>query len=248
MYRYWLSAVCWLFLTSAVPAAEPAVADILAKAVQSLGGEAKVAKAMTCRYEAQGKIVLGNFEGAAQITVTMDGLTRRRAEFEGEFAGNRYRGVTVLNGENGWRKFADMGSPLDKELLANEKRLVYMQQSLLTLGPLRNPAFQVTFDGEELVNAKPALALQVQGPDQKDFKIWFDKVSGLPVKLVGRVLEPQGGLVTQETTAGDYQDVNGWKYARKIEIRRDGQPFAIYQVSTFTVLEKVDPQIFAEPE
>ena len=36
---------------------------------------------------------------------TAQGLDRYRAEFEGEFNGNSVKGVTVVDGDKGWRKF-----------------------------------------------------------------------------------------------------------------------------------------------
>jgi len=163
-------------------AADPAAQAVIDKAIKALGGEARLTKAAICQYKAKGKIVLSGFEGDVAITVTLDRLERRKAEFEGEFAGNRYHGITVVDGDKGWRKFAEMGMPLDTELLANEKRLLYMQSAMLTVVPLNGSGFRVESAGEDRVGDQPATLLKVTGPDGKDFKIWFDKVSGLPKK------------------------------------------------------------------
>jgi hypothetical protein len=58
----------------------------------------------------------------------------------------------------------------------------------------------------------------------------------------------QGQESTQETTLSDYQESDGIKRAGKVEVKRDGQPFVSQQVTTFKVLDKVDPKTFEQPE
>ena len=38
------------------------------------------------------------------------------------------------------------------------------------------------------MKGKPAAALKVTGPDGKDFTLYFDKESGLPVRMVAKVI------------------------------------------------------------
>ena len=68
---------------------------------------------------------------------TVQGLDHFRSEFEGEFSGNKVKGVTVLNGDKGWRKFGDMVMELDNDAVANEKRTVYLMVVPTTLVPLK---------------------------------------------------------------------------------------------------------------
>ena len=53
----------------------------------------------------------------------MQGLDHYRSEFEGEFNGNPIKGVTVLNGDKGWRKFGENAMEMDEDAVANEKRI-----------------------------------------------------------------------------------------------------------------------------
>jgi hypothetical protein len=84
--------------------------------------------------------------------------------------------------------------------------------------------------------------------DGKEFTLAFDKESGLPVKLVARVVGFQGNEYTQETTYKDYKDLDGIKKATKIESKRDGEKFREEEITEFKILGKVDPKTFAEPE
>ena len=63
------------------------------------------------------------------------------------------------------------------------------------------------------------------GPDGKDFRLLFDKESGLPVRLEAKVIDFRGEEFTQQTTYSDYKEFDGVKKATKIESKRDGEKF-----------------------
>jgi hypothetical protein len=230
----------------------PARADdanaILDKAIKALGGEEKLAPVKAAAWKGKGKINLGGNESEFTNEMTVQGLDHSRGAFEGDFMGNKVKGVTVMAGDKGWRKFGDMKMELDKDALANEKRSLYLQIVPVTLLPLKGKGFKVEMAAEEKVGGKPAAGIKVTGPDSKDFKLYFDKESGLPVKLVAKVMGFMGEEFTQETTYGDYKDFDGIKKATKIESKRDGEKFIDAQITEFKVLDKVDPKTFAEPE
>jgi hypothetical protein len=88
---------------------------------------------------------------------------------------------------------------------------------------------------------------QVTPPDGKDFKIYFDKESGLPVKVVAKQRGfKKGKDLTEEATYHEYKDFGGVKRATRMEIKRDGNHFLEQQITGFRVLSKVDPKLFAE--
>jgi hypothetical protein len=250
MHR-WISTLLLVgtlaFVCHAARADDAAAVAVVDLAIQAMGGEAPLVKAAQCEYQGKGKIVLNNFEGEATVAVTLAGLERRRAEFDAEFSGNRFQGVTVLNGDKGWRKIADARDAMSAETIANEKRLVFMQLSMLTIVPLKKPGVQVSLAGDEQLNGKGATIVKVTGPDKKDFKIWFDRETHLPVKVAGQITDLQGGGVLQETFLSDYREAHGIKYASQVEIKRNGQLFTSYQLTSFQVLDRADPKRFEEP-
>ncbi len=221
---------------------------ILDKAIKALGGEEKLSMIKAATWKAKGKINFGGNENEFTSQSTVQGADHYRSEFEGEFGGNKVKGVVVLAGDKGWRKFGEMGSELDKDALANEKRSLYLQMIPATLLVLKEKAYKVEAAGEEKVGDKPAVAIKVMTPDGKDFKLSFDKESGLPVKLVAKVIGFMGDEFTQETTYRDYKDFEGIKKATKIESKRDGEKFVEVEITEFKLLDKVDPKTFTEPK
>ena len=84
-------------------------------------------------------------------------------------------------------------------------------------GRLKGKGFKATVDGEEKVDDKSAAVLKVVGPDGKDFRLFFDKESGLPVKLVARVV----GWRRRGVRAGD--GVHRLQGLRRLQAARQGR-------------------------
>jgi hypothetical protein len=179
---------------------------------------------------------------------TLQGLDHYRAEMDGEFGGNPFKGVTVFNGDKGWRKFGDNKMDLEGDALANQKRQSYLQviPALPTL--LKGKGFKLAGADDQKVDDKPAAGIKVTAPDGKDFTLYFDKETGLPAKLVAKMAGFQGEEFTKETTFKDYKEFDGIRKATKAESKRDGQTFVKSEISEFKVLDKVDPKLFSEPE
>src|SRR5713101_9088372 len=119
--------------------------------------------------------------------------------------GTRVEGDTVLAGDKGWLSFG-MTMDLEGDVLANEKRNLYLQVIPITLLPLKDKSYKLEAAKEEKVGDKPAVGVKVTAPDGKDFTIYFDKESGLPVKVVAKVLGFMGDEFTQESLLGGYKE------------------------------------------
>lgn len=221
---------------------------IVDKGIKALGGEEKLAQLKAATWKSKGTVNLGGSDSPFTAEGTMQGLDKYRGQFEGEFMGSKIQGVVVLNGDKGWAKFGEMDVELDKDRLANEKHNMHLQLIFMLLLPLKDKAFKVEVAGEDKVGGKPALGLKVTPPDGKEFKLYFDTDSGLPVKVVAKVKDYMGQEHDQETLLTDYKDFQGIKKATKIQSNRNGQKFLEQQTTEFKILDKVDPKTFAEPK
>jgi hypothetical protein len=236
-------------LTSPVRGADDKEAQaVLDKAIKALGGADKLGSLQAMTWKGKGTMSFRGQMGEFTSTTTVQGLDHLRLEFE--FEGNNGSGVTVLSGDKGWRKFGDRSLELDKDGVgvANEKRLLYLQVIPVTLVPLKGKAFKVKAAAPEKVGDKPAAVLKVTGPDGKDFKVYFDQESGLPVRLVAKVIGYTGGESEQDTAYAGYKDFGGIKKATKLESKRDGEKFLEVEITDFKPVDKVDPKTFTEPK
>jgi hypothetical protein len=235
-------------LTSLAPArAEDTKAnEILDKAIKVLGGEEKLGKAEAMTWKAKGKITIEGNENQFTAGATIQGLDRLHSEFEMEINGNQFKAISVLNGDKGWRKLGDQLMEMDKDAVANEKRTAYLMATAALVAPLKGKSFKVEAAGEEKIAGKPAHGVKATGPDGKDFTLYFDKESGLPVRMVAKVIGWMGDEYTQEITYSDYKDFDGIKRPTKVSVKRDGDPLLEEEVVEFKVLDKVPAETFAE--
>lgn len=227
---------------------EGGAAAIIDKAIAAIGGEAKLKAAKGATWKTKGKIFFGDNESEYTGVATVAGLDHFRQEFEGDFGGNKVKGVTVVAGDKGWRKFGENSMEMDAEAVANERRIVYLQMAPALLTPLKSNDFKLETSGNQKVGEADAVAVKGTGPDGKDFTLYFDKTSGLPLKLSARVIGFGGQEFLDETTYRDYKEFGGIKKATKIDVKHDGQRFIESEVTDFKLLDKVDEETFTEPK
>lgn len=240
-----LGLACGLPVATGADEADPRA--VLDKAIKALGGEEKLGKVEAVRWKTKGTVSFGGNENEFTGETTAKGLDHLRSTFEADFGGNPFKGVSVLAGDKGWRAFNDNVMDMDADAVANEKRAVYLQLAPVLPHLLKGEGFKVESAGEDQVDGEPADALKVTGPDGKDFKLYVDRKSGRPVKLVATVVGFQGESFTQETTFGGYKDFGGIQKATRVRSSRDGEPFVDQDVTDFQVLESVPADTFAEP-
>ena len=244
-----LVAAAWLSVSGPMARGDETDATpILDKAIAALGGEAKLAKASSVTWKGTGTITFGDNESSVKTKSSLAGIARQRREFEGDFNGNPFKVLTILDGDKGWRKFGDEVQDLDGEMLAGVKQEAYLQFVPLLILPLKTKDFKLKVGTDAKVGDKPAVVLEVTGPDGKPFTLYFDKDTGLLVKMVATIRGFQGNDTKQETTFADYKDFDGLKFATKIETTRDGNPFIKMEYSDYKVAEKPEADTFAEPK
>jgi hypothetical protein len=246
MKRILGAAVAALFFVVPARADDKDATAIVDKGINALGGAEKLGKVSAFSWKAKGTITFGGEDRDITTEVTVKGLDQCRRE-----SGNdEFKFIVVLDGAKGWRKRMDETSEMEGDMLANEKRTVYLNVIPITLVALKGKGFKYEAAGEEKVGDKPAVILKVTGPDGKDFTLSLDKESGLPVKLVANNMLgfQQGQEYTLETTYGDYKDFGGIKKATKVEMKRNGEAFQSWEITEFELLDKVDPETFTEPK
>lgn len=220
---------------------------VLDKAIKALGGEEKLSKVTVYSWKFKGTITIQGNESEVTGSGIVQVPDKSRAEVELDFNGNKFQVVTVLNSDKGWRKLGDNIMPLDAEGVANDKRGMSIQIASALVVPLKDKKYKVEVAGEEKVGDKPATILKVVDADGKDFKISFDKESGLPVKVVAMV-KGMNGEELQESVMSNYKEFGGIKKATKLEIKREGATFLTQELSEFKVLDKADSGAFDEPQ
>jgi hypothetical protein len=242
-----LMVLCVFGLCGFSRAADPKDAiAIVDKAIQAVGGEDKLNKITILSWKSTGTLSINGNDTPVSTQTFMQGLDHSRQEFQSEFNGQTFKGVTAFAVDKGWRDFGGNHMDMDKDAIANEKRTLYLSLIPVTLVPLKGKDFKLDTMPDVTVEGKMLAGIKVTAPDGKDFTLFFDKDSNLPVKMVAKVLGFDGQEFTQETLFSDYKDMAGIKKATKVVSKRNGEKFIEQQVTDFQVLDKIEPKTFTD--
>jgi hypothetical protein len=221
---------------------------VIDKAIKALGGEEKLKAIKAATWKAKGTLAYGGADNIISSTTIVEVPGQFRQDFETEVMGTMVMGATVIGGDKGWRKLNDDVSELDKDGIANERLNVYPQLLPQSILLLKSDGVKVATAPEEKVDDKPAVGLKVTMPSGKDFTIYFDKESGLPVKYTATITGFMNDEAKQETFLSKYKEVDGVQKATRVEVKRGGDKFLTYDILEFKTLKEVDPKTFTEPK
>jgi hypothetical protein len=156
----------------------------------------------------------------------------------------------VVSGDKGKRtvKVGDMVQAMNIE--KEEIELSRLGRQVEKLTPLMDAKkFTIrTGDDEDVNGKKAALVIVTPKGHDREFKLYFDKETGLLVKSAHQGKGPgEGGAqmdVYQESFPSEYKKVNGVQVPTKLEIHNDGKKFMTATLSDYEVLEKLDDSEF----
>ena len=115
--------------------------------------------------------------------------------------------------------------------------------------PVRGDAPRAEDDVESKVKDKPAIGVLISREGKKDLNIFFDKQTGLIVKIEMRKLDLMTNQeVTEERFITEYQEVGGNKVAKKAEVVRDGKALLELEIIEIMSVEKIDESEFVKPK
>ncbi len=221
---------------------------VLDKAIEALGCAENLKKAKALTWASKGTVAVMGEDNNFTTDTTTQGIENIKSNFSGNFGGMEFVVLSVIKGKSAWIRINDMTMELPEERLASSVRDLYLRVAPTLITPLKGEAFKVESAGEEKAGDATHKVLKITGPDGKDFRLYFEKDSGLPAKMVATVEGFDGQEFAQESTYKDYKDFSGIKVATKISRKRDGERFIEEEVTEFKAHESVDPKTFDEPQ
>ena len=248
-----MRATCWLAcpgvlaltLAQPAPAEDPAVLKPLVdKVLKAYGGEPRLNSLRAFVEKTKTTAPSGTTSTLARYLQLPD---RARLESEFELQGKRIKCVIVYAGDSGWKHTE--GQPA----VPHRSPFTGRKEPLKYAGPrawlrLKDPAYALAPLREMKVGDRPVSGIGVKAPTAPEEKCFFDKQTGLLLK-VEQLLSASPGTppVLEETFYGNYQAVEGIPVARAITKKRDGRTIQQIEVVEFTVAEKLDAQLFRKP-
>jgi hypothetical protein len=159
--------------------------------------------------------------------------------------GKGQRVTLVVNGDKAWQVVGGTPLELSKERVdevREEARVLWL--ALLT--PLLSDVFTLSPLPDSSVDGSPAAGVKVTSKGHGDAKLYFDKRSGLLVKIERRARE-SGVTLTKTYLFGDYKDVDGVKLPARESQLVEGKKFSERTSATYKLIRRADDSAFTKP-
>lgn len=214
---------------------------VIEQAIKAHGGAEALAKAGKRSRVGQGAIVLNNNEVAFKTEETVRFPDHCRVDL----APGGTRLVLVLNGDKGWMQAGGATQPMNKETYTEWRDELYVWW-LMTLTPLLKDGFELKPLADAKVNDKESAVVKVSRKDRPDVRLYFDKKSGLLIKIARR--GQKGGVpINMEYHYSDHKDYDGVKWPSKELTTMNGTKLSEVKFTSYKSLERVEDKTFDKP-
>jgi hypothetical protein len=154
--------------------------------------------------------------------------------------------VIVLGGDKGWIKPAGGGTfEMRKNQLDEYREKAYVWW-LATLAPLQKDGFDLAPVPDGRVNGREAAGVKVSRKGYADATLWFDKQSGLLVKIAHRV-SVAGAPVDEEYLYTDHKEWAGAKLPGREVMSYNGRKVTEVKYTDWKLQPRVEDGTFARP-
>jgi hypothetical protein len=234
-----------LVLTGSVRAPAQDAKAILDKAVKVSGGLERLTKFRAVQTNVKGKLeAMGGLEFTQEAS--MQEPDKIKAVVHLTVNGMQVTVTTVYNGKQGWINANGQTIDMPPGVMEAMKDAVEVM-TLTRLAFAGGKDFEASLLGESKVNDRPVVGVKVSRKEHKDVNLYFDKDSGLLVKMEHRAKDESGQEVDEERILSDYHDVDGHQVPKKVVVTRGGKKYLEAEVTDMKFLEKLEDSEFAKP-
>lgn len=228
------------------PAADPARA-ILDRAITVHGGEQRLSRMHAATSKATGTLFLGDREATFSSTTFIQLPYQLKHMMTLDLDGRQTSFSQVLNGEKAQRQADGQLMSVDMAELREMREQLFAER-VASLIVLKQPGFDIRFQGEAPVKGRPTWHLRVGFKGHRDINLFFDKETGLLVKTETQVMDRTlNKEILQEKILTDYQEHEGLLSPRRVVVYRNGDKYLELQVLEHRRFERLDESLFNRP-
>jgi hypothetical protein len=244
-----LVAGCMLAACGLVRAAEPlpfspTPREIVERAIEGAGGRTLLESLPALHAMTTGSAATGEQLRQEAFHQLPDRLKQLQQIIRGEAVKETSIG---LMGESGWIHANGRSAPLSPVLLAPLLEAANLVRAL-RLTPLLTDSYQLTALPAAEIDRRAVFGICATANQRRDLKLYFDRETGLLVKVERQVIDPLSRQEsTEERYMRDYQKANGVLAARHIIVERDGKPYMEAKVEKIEYLPRLDDSVFRQP-
>jgi hypothetical protein len=238
-----------LVLVAACLAAAPALgADdaekVIDQAIKAHGGADALSKVHRCTRSMTGTMILNGMDLNFTQDLTMDLPDRYRLETE--LGSDKRKLIIIVTADKGWRVAGGTTQEISPEVLSEareEGHVIYLS----SLVPLRrDKGYTLKLLADTKVQGKPASVVKVSVKGKADAQLYFDKESGLLVKI-SRKTAIAGLLAQREYIFADHKTYSGATLPTRWQELINGARYLDGKVSSYSFTSSPDDKLFAKP-
>jgi hypothetical protein len=217
---------------------------IVQRAIAAHGGAEALAKMRAVTLTSKGKANLGgpDVEGTRDAKWALPD----RAVWELNFPKMKLHSTMIVSGLSGWQKINTLPAaempPVAYDTMVDENYAYW----LATVWPLTRNELQLAAAPDATVDGQPAFGVKVSKADRAPATLYFQKSSGLLVKVAYSGREA-GVPEPKELILSNHKSFEGVKLPQKIVEIKKGGPVAEWQISDYKFVDKFDPATFRKP-
>jgi hypothetical protein len=214
---------------------------IVAKAIDAMGGEAKLAKLQSATWKEKGTYY-GMGDGQDYVgNYAVQYPGQFRMEIVGVF-------TSVLNGDKGWNNFGGKTKEMTEQELTVHRNNLHASW-VATLVPLKHKAFTLAALAPTKVDDHPAVGVKVTHKGFPDVKLYFDNKTHLLVKSEWptQAAEQKYKDVTATMSYSKYQEMGGVNMPTRMVMKYDDKRFVEADIQDMKPAGKQNDSVFAKP-
>jgi hypothetical protein len=220
--------------------------DVIDRGIQAAGGHEELNKQKIMQIDIKAKSMFGQMPYTATITRQLP--RQFKNEMHMEVQGKKTTRTQVINGDQAWvGQTGEMKlQPTNSAVVAEMQEIRHEAYVTLLTPLLDSETYKLTLLDETLVKDKWAFGVNVASNGHKDIQLYFDKASGLLVKIARRTLDTLTMTEHLSEAYRGFKEVDGAQWP-VFEVRRDGQSFAEGEVVGVQFFDRLDDSVFAKP-
>lgn len=220
--------------------------DVIDRAIQAAGGHEELNKQKIMQLDIKATSMFGQMPYTATITKQLPRQFKNETRMEVQ--GKKTTMTQVINGDQAWvtQTGGIQLQPVNSAVIADMQEIRHEAYVTLLTPLLDAETYKLTLLAEIPVKDKPAIGVNVASKGHKDIQLYFDKESGLLVKVARRTLDTLTMTEHLSEAYRGFKDVDGVQRP-VFELDMDGRRFAEGEVVGVRFFDRLDDSVFAKP-
>jgi hypothetical protein len=235
-----------LLAAPASTSADDAAKAILQQAIKAHGGAELLAKTALMTRRAKGTMSFAGQEVPFTDELVLQLPLRWRWTLDAGDAGQKTRLLFIVNGDKGWQTTTGVVTDITKERLVELHEEAYVIWLSTLLPFVKDTGFSLASLADAAVEGRPAASIQVAHKGHPDANLYFDKQSGLLVKIARRA-KVAGLAVDKEYLYSAHRPFEGIQLPTRYAELANGKKLVDVADISYSFLRSVDDNTFGRP-